>query len=75
MEYKHIGQYLKNNLPCESMVTTLLKDIQHLAKRQMTYFRGMERRGLSIHWIGMADLSRSIEVIQRHEITPDILSS
>ena len=51
MEYREIGNYLLQKCSYSEMATSLAKEIHHLAKRQMTCFRGMERRGLTVHWI------------------------
>lgn len=51
LEYKYITLYLMNRLSREEMVQKLEVEIHRFAKRQMTWFRGMERRGIAIHWI------------------------
>ena len=51
LEYKYITLYLMNRLTREEMIQKLEVEIHRFAKRQMTWFRGMERRGISIHWI------------------------
>ncbi|NLE34738.1 MAG: tRNA (adenosine(37)-N6)-dimethylallyltransferase MiaA [Bacteroidales bacterium] len=51
LEYKYIALYLMNRLPREEMVQKLEVEIHRFAKRQMTWFRGMERRGIAINWI------------------------
>lgn len=66
MEYKHIARYLNNKVSYNTMVKELAQDIHHLAKRQMTYFRGMARRGLSIHWIDGADISTALQIIKKY---------
>ena len=51
LEYKFLTQYIIGELSYEDMVSQLEKAIHQFAKRQMTWFRGMERRGFTIHWI------------------------
>ena len=51
LEYKYITNYIIGNLTYEQMVSELEIAIHQFAKRQMTWFRGMERRGFTIHWI------------------------
>ena len=51
LEYKYVTLYLTGKLPYDEMVTRLQTAIHQFAKRQMTWFRGMERRGIEIEWI------------------------
>jgi tRNA dimethylallyltransferase len=51
LEYKFITFYLTGKLTYEEMVCSLETAIHQFAKRQMTWFRGMERKGTTIHWI------------------------
>jgi tRNA dimethylallyltransferase len=51
LEYKFITLYLKGEISYEEMFRDLEIAIHQFAKRQMTWFRGMERRGILIHWI------------------------
>lgn len=50
LEYKFVTQYILGILSYEEMVTLLSNAIHQFAKRQMTWFRGMERDGVTIHW-------------------------
>ena len=54
LEYKYLTMYVIGQLSYEEMVSQLEIAIHQFAKRQMTYFRGMERRGVPIHWIDTA---------------------
>ncbi|HEY1405505.1 MAG TPA: tRNA (adenosine(37)-N6)-dimethylallyltransferase MiaA [Spirochaetota bacterium] len=58
MEYSHIAEYLWGNCTYEEMVESLFQSIRHLAKRQMTWFRGMDRRGIPVHWIDRGDFDQ-----------------
>ena len=51
LEYKFITQYVIGQLSYDEMFNGLETAIHQFAKRQMTWFRGMERRGISIHWL------------------------
>ena len=51
LEYKFLTLYIIGELSFEEMVSQLEIAIHQFAKRQMTWFRGMERRGCEIHWI------------------------
>ena len=51
LEYKYLTLYIIGKLTFEEMVSQLEIAIHQFAKRQMTWFRGMERRGCTIHWI------------------------
>ena len=58
LEYKYLTLYVIGELTYDEMVSQLEIAIHQFAKRQMTYFRGMERRGVPIHWL---DASLSTE--------------
>ena len=51
LEYKFVTEYLVGKLSYDEMFTRLEIAIHQFAKRQMTWFRGMERRGFKINWI------------------------
>jgi len=51
LEYKYVTEYVTGQRTYEEMFTLLETAIHQFAKRQMTWFRGMERRGFHIHWI------------------------
>ena len=51
LEYKYLTLYLTGELTYDEMVEQLNIAIHQFAKRQMTWFRGMERRGFTIHWM------------------------
>ncbi len=64
LEYKYITQYCIGETTYEEMFRNLEIAIHQFAKRQMTWFRGMERRGFIIHWIAApqneAELQRTV---------------
>ncbi|WP_455590957.1 tRNA (adenosine(37)-N6)-dimethylallyltransferase MiaA [Bacteroides sp.] len=51
LEYKYLTLYAIGKMSYDEMFTGLETAIHQFAKRQMTWFRGMERRGFTIHWI------------------------
>lgn len=51
LEYKYLTLYLTGQLTYQEMYTGLQTAIHQFAKRQMTWFRGMEKRGFSISWL------------------------
>ena len=67
LEYKYLTMYVIGQLTYDEMVSQLEIAIHQFAKRQMTYFRGMERRGVPIHWIN-AELSTEEKVEQIYQL-------
>tara|TARA_Y100001954_G_scaffold210632_1_gene236751 strand:+ start:1565 stop:2497 length:933 start_codon:yes stop_codon:yes gene_type:complete len=55
LEYKFIGLYLKNELTKEDLIEKLHIAICQFAKRQMSWFRRMEKRGINIQWVSPND--------------------
>ena len=51
LEYKHLTRYLQGQCSYDDMTRDLYTDIRRFSKRQMTWFRRMERNGITIHWI------------------------
>ena len=54
LEYKYVTEYVLGRTTYDEMFSRLEIAIHQFAKRQMTWFRGMERRGITIHWIDAA---------------------
>lgn len=66
LEYKFLTLYVIGQLSYQDMYKGLEIAIHQFAKRQMTWFRGMERRGTTIHWIDAEmSLDNKIEQIKR----------
>ena len=64
LEYKYLTEYIIGKLSYEEMFRQLEIAIHQFAKRQMTWFRGMERRGFRIHWIdAMLPMEEKVELI------------
>ncbi|WP_239016349.1 tRNA (adenosine(37)-N6)-dimethylallyltransferase MiaA [Sphingobacterium corticibacter] len=51
LEYRYVSLYLQGTLSYNAMVEKLTIEIQRYAKRQMTYFRKMEKDSIAIHWL------------------------
>ncbi|HON16067.1 MAG TPA: tRNA (adenosine(37)-N6)-dimethylallyltransferase MiaA [Spirochaetota bacterium] len=68
LEYRYCAMYLQNEIDLDEMMTKLKTEIHRFAKRQMTWFRGMERRGLKINWINEANPLLAMELIKEHSI-------
>lgn len=51
LEYKFVTEYIQGKYSYDDMVMFLGNAIHQFAKRQMTWFRGMERDGVRIHWV------------------------
>ena len=67
MEYKHVARYINKEIFYSKMVDELSRNIFQLAKRQMTYFRGMQRRGLSINWINGLNIDKALNLINKEK--------
>lgn len=64
LEYKFVTEYVVGKTSYEDMFRQLEIAIHQFAKRQMTWFRGMERRGYTIHWIDAAQsMDEKVEAI------------
>ena len=66
LEYKYLTLHVIGKLSYQEMVDQLEISIHQFAKRQMTWFRGMERRGTKIHWIDYSEPSDAkIAIVSR----------
>ncbi|MBU0764729.1 MAG: tRNA (adenosine(37)-N6)-dimethylallyltransferase MiaA, partial [Bacteroidetes bacterium] len=64
LEYKYLTLYLTGKLSQDEMFNSLETSIHRFAKRQMTWFRRMERKGFEIHWLdGCLPMGSKIEKI------------
>lgn len=64
LEYKFIAQYIRGELNKNDMFQKLNSAIYSFAKRQMTWFRKMEREGVVINWIDGADFNKAKQLIE-----------
>lgn len=62
LEYREIAAYLEGEVAWPAMVERLITRIRQFAKRQMTWFRGMERRGLPVTWIEPGEVDEAFAV-------------
>lgn len=66
LEYKFIDLYLRKELTYNDMLQKLNSSIHNFAKRQMTWFRKMEREGIKINWIEGPDFERAKKIINEN---------
>lgn len=74
LEYRYITLYLQGRLSENEMFAKLNTAIHQFSKRQMTWFRKMERDGFEIHWLDVAwsleeKMEKSLEIIARYGIS------
>lgn len=69
MEQKHVARYLDGEVPRDAMIEDLIADICYLAKRQRTYFRGIQKRGMQAHEVPLADLALAREILSRFDLS------
>jgi tRNA dimethylallyltransferase len=65
LEYRYAALYLQGFLSREEMFAALNTRIRQFAKRQETWFRGMERKGVTIHWVEGPDEDAALSLIGR----------
>ena len=71
LEYKYLTLYVIGQLAYDEMFSQLETAIHQFAKRQMTWFRGMERKGFTIHWIDAPlPLEEKLEQIENFTTVP-----
>ncbi len=68
LEYKFLTLYAIGKMSYEEMFRQLEIAIHQFAKRQMTWFRGMERRGINIHWMKPEEVSATAIEAATHSI-------
>ena len=66
LEYKFISLYLKGDLSYDEMFQKLNTAIHQFAKRQMTWFRKMEREGVKINWLNGANYEEASQLIEEY---------
>lgn len=65
LEYRYISIYLKGELNYNDMFQKLNSAIHNFAKRQMTWFRKMEREGVHINWIDGPDFNKAEKILHK----------
>ncbi len=72
LEYKFIALHLKGELSYDEMFQKLNSAINAFAKRQMTWFRKMEKEGVKINWIDKGDFNEAAELISKHNFVAEL---
>jgi tRNA dimethylallyltransferase len=72
LEYKYLTLHVIGKLAYQEMFSQLEIAIHQFAKRQMTWFRGMERRGIHINWIDASlplpdKIDKVLNLAKRHD--------
>ena len=65
LEYRFISRFLKGDYSKDEMTGLLNTAIHQFAKKQMTFFRNMEKNGINIHWIPEGDFETVLKVIAK----------
>lgn len=73
LEYRFINEFLKGNLTKGEMTTKLNTAIHRFAKKQMTFFRNMEKSGIQIHWIPEGNIHEVLNRIKKMTAVPKII--
>ena len=63
LEYRFISRFLKGDYSKDEMTGLLNTAIHKFAKKQMTFFRRMEKRGININWIDNGNLNDALNII------------
>tara|TARA_B100000131_G_C18077979_1_gene597119 strand:- start:265 stop:1206 length:942 start_codon:yes stop_codon:yes gene_type:complete len=66
LEYKFIGKYLRHEITKDKLIQDLSTAIRRFAKRQRTWFRRMEKRGVKINWIEYNDYEALENIVISH---------
>ena len=64
LEYRFISNYLEGKITREEMIEKLNTAIHQFAKRQMTFFRNIEKNGIRIRWIPEGNLKYALDLIR-----------
>ena len=64
LEYRYISRYLRNEISLYEMKTTLLAKIRRLARSQDIWFRKMEKKGHTIHWIPQENIKQTSGLVE-----------
>jgi tRNA dimethylallyltransferase len=64
LEYRYLTMYILGEISYNDMFQKLNSSIHAFAKRQMTWFRKMEREGVKIHWVERGDFNWSSEIVE-----------
>ena len=64
LEYRFISRYLHEQITKDELITQLNTAIHRFAKKQMTFFRNMEKNGININWISKGNLESALKLIK-----------
>ena len=65
LEYRFINRYLQGEIAKDEMTTQLNTAIHRFAKKQMTFFRNMEKNGIKINWLPEGNLKAALKLINK----------
>ena len=65
LEYRYVSRYLQGKMDFDEMFRQMNTRIHQFSKRQMTWFRRMERRGIVIHWMDNADYDSIKRLVEK----------
>ena len=66
LEYKFIGKFLRSELTKDEFISSLTTSIRKFAKRQRTWFRRMEKRGVKINWIEPNNYAKLKDIVAEY---------
>ena len=66
LEYRYVSSYLKGKIDYNEMIKQLKIAIHQFSKKQMTFFRYMEKNNIKIHWIKKKYFESSIKLLDRY---------
>lgn len=66
LEYKYLSLYLQKQITFEQLFEQLNTAIHQFSKRQMTWFRRMEKHGVVIHWLESANYGQASEILKQN---------
>ena len=66
LEYRHIARYIRGEIEFDAMKQELFRAICRFAKRQETWFRGMERRWVAIQWMREGNIEEATVIADRY---------
>ena len=64
LEYRFISRYIRDQMTKDEMITQLNTAIHRFAKKQMTFFRNMEKNGIKINWMSGGNLESALKIIK-----------
>jgi len=68
LEYRYISAYLSKKIDYKTMQSKLNTAINQFSKRQMTFFRRMEKRGININWVPIENSNKIYKIVDQYLI-------